>query len=500
MPAAAIVSLYVALPGRHEAEIPALIAAQGTPGAPLFRRYLTPAQYGAYFGADPSAFARAIAALRTAGFAIDRVARNLRDVEVHAPAAVVTAFFRTPLDVRTGNGQTFFTARYEPQTPPELGGAAVFGFDSYQRFRPHHRHPNSTIGGNTGWAPPDIQSAYDLSPIYTSSTGSGITIADATVGFARSADFSAFTKQFGGSATLTSVTVGTNAPSDNNGETTLDVEWMAGVAPGASIDQVSPPNASNKSFDSMYSYIANDLSSVHVVSTSWGVCELQMSKKEAKLDESLFAQSYTEGQWWLSASGDNGSDDCYNGKEAVDFPGSSPYVIGVGGTEVTPKSTKGSHYSGWKNEVTWGTKGDGASGGGTSVLFAKPSYQSALTPNDGARDVPDVALMADDSDPNGGYIIYYRGQWESGWGGTSFAAPMWAGFLALLAQEKGGTISSPLDRLYALAGTSSYVKIFHDITAGCNSFDNVPGYCAAAGYDQTTGLGSFDGANLYNAY
>jgi kumamolisin len=499
MPGNASVALYIALPGRHQAEIASLIDAQNTPGSPLYHRYLTPAEYGSYFGAEPAALARALASLRAHGFAIDRLAANRRDVEVHAPASVVSAFFNAPLDIRSDGTRTFYAARYEPALPPDFAGAAIGGLESYHRFHPHHRfNPAAQIGGQRGWAPPDIQSTYSLTPIYASATGAGITVIDATVGFARASDFTTFTGEFGSSATLISTAVGSKKPPlDNNGETTIDVEWISGVAPGATIDQVSPANASNKDFDSMYSYIVNDMSTVHIVTTSWGDCEQDVGN-DLNLDESLFQQAYTEGQWWLAAAGDDGADDCADGKKSVDFPGSSPYVVSVGGTEVTPQSTSGGNYTGWKKEVTW-DKG-GASGGGASIEFSKPNFQTALTPKDGARDVPDVALMADDYDVNGGYLIYYRGDWQSGWGGTSFASPMWAGFFSLIAQAQGGTIPSPLVTLYQLGGTTSYGSLFHDITKGCNTYRNVQGYCAAKGYDQTTGLGSFIGSSLEAAY
>jgi kumamolisin len=471
------VELYIALPGSHDAELSALIRAQQTPGSPQFGHYLTPDEFGRYFGAPLPVLHRAAAALRAAGFTIERIARNRTGIDVHAPASAVGALFHAPA----------------------LAGAEVSGLDPLERKHPHHRRRFSRVGNMKGWGPPDIASVYDLLPIYAQSTGKGITVADATVGLARQSDFAAFTSQFGLGATLNSVPVGSGVKTDGNGETTLDVEWIAGVAPDATVDQVSPPNASDKSFDDMYSYIVNEMSDVHIVTTSWGVCEQEMGS-DLKLEERLFAQAVSEGQWWLSASGDDGSDDCGDGRQSVDYPGSSASVVSVGGTEVKPKSTGGSHYTGWKSEVTWGVKGDGASGGGRSILFAKPPFQQQFTPADGARDVPDVALMADDYDPNGAYLIYFKGRWENGWGGTSFAAPMWAGFLALLAQERGGTIASPLTRLYQLGGDASYGALYHDITSGCNAFRHVPGYCALPGYDQTTGLGSFDGANLAGAY
>jgi kumamolisin len=150
--------------------------------------------------------------------------------------------------------------------------------------------------------------------------------------------------------------------------------------------------------------------------------------------------------------------------------------------------------------VTWDVRGDGAGGGGASKFFAKPAFQTALTPPDGARDVHDVALMSDDTDTNGGYFVFFRALWRRGWGGTSFAAPEWAGFLALLEQQRGGTIPSPLITLYQLAQTSQYDSVFHDIAKGCNGFREVHGYCATVGYDQASGLGTPIGASLAASY
>jgi subtilase family serine protease len=500
LPGATPVALYVSLPGTHEEQIDGLLRAQETPGAPLYQHYLTPAQYGAYFGAQPTALRRAVTALRAAGFTIDEVMANRRDLQVHAPAATVARYFGTPFDLRSTNGRAFFAARSAPIVPAALGGASVYGFDSFERRHPHHRAvPAVRIGGAQGWGPPDIQSTYDLTPIYGTSTGKGITVADATIGFARASDFTAFTTAFSLGAKLVNVPVGGGIPQDTNGESTLDVEWIAAIAPDVTVDQVSPPNASDQSFDAMYSHIVNDMSTVHLVTTSWGICEQEMGS-DLKLEEGLFAQASTEGQWWLSAAGDDGSDDCQNGIQSVDFPGSSPFLVSAGGTEVTPLSTTGGKYGGWKSEVTWDVVGDGAGGGGKSTLFAKPRFQNALTPADHVRDVPDVALMSDDFDHNGGYVVAFEGVWQNGWGGTSFAAPMWAGFLALAEQKHHGTITKPLVRLYALANTAKYGTYFHDVASGCNGFHKVQGYCAGHGYDLATGLGSFIGAGLEAAY
>ena len=519
-------SLYISLVGQHQNQIDGLIAAQNTPGSPLYRRYLTPQQYGRYFGASDRDYAQAIATLRAAGFVIDKLVANHKDLEVHARAGVVSAFFNTPIDLRVERGRRFFANRYEPEFPATLHALGVAGLEDYVQFHPHHTghpHPHLTIGSDQGFGAADIESIYGLSSLYSKVNGKGVTVVDATEGLAASSDFSAFTKKFSLSATLVSTSAGKKSPKDTNGETTLDVEWMAAIAPDATVDQVTAASTSNANFDAMYSYIVNDMSKDHIVSTSWGDCEAEYGS-DLSTDESLFQQAYTEGQWWLSAAGDDGVDDCGNGTKGVDFPGSSPYVVSVGGTSVTPSSTTGGTYTGYKSESVWddllgctsvstcNSEGGGAGGGGVSIDYAKPSFQKALVPSGTMREVPDVALMADDCDSpsgtsvcdsgaNGGYWVYFEGSWQNGWGGTSFAAPEWGAFLGLIQQRYGSTaIASPLVRLYALGGSSSYHSYFHDVTSGCNTYDGVTGFCAASGYDEASGLGSFIGSALEAAY
>ncbi|HTV72389.1 MAG TPA: S53 family peptidase, partial [Candidatus Acidoferrales bacterium] len=443
---------------------------------------------------------------------------------VHGSAAAVESLIDSPLDVREENGRQFFTNRYTEQLPAALHAYAISGDTDYHQVHPFSVHtPQVKIGSGAGFGAHDIESVYDLTPIYSSATGSGVTIVDATEGLATASDFATFQSKFGLKATLLSFSAGRKSPVDTYGETTIDVEYMAAVAPDVTIDQVTASSTSDSSFDKMYAYIVNNLSSVHIVSTSWGDCEAQYGSS-FNIDESDFQQAYTEGQWWLSAGGDSGVDDCANGTKGVDFPGSSPYVVSVGGTSVTPASTDHGNFTGWSNEVVWddtlgcssvrscNKEGGGAGGGGVSTRFTMPAFQQALRLHGAMREVPDVALMASpcdapdgdslcDGGENGGYWQYFQGAWQNGWGGTSFAAPEWGAFLTLVQQKYGSTpITSPLVRLYALAGTPGYDTYFHDVTAGCNTYDGVPGFCASSGYDDASGLGSFIGAPLQAAY
>jgi kumamolisin len=139
---------------------------------------------------------------------------------------------------------------------------------------------------------------------------------------------------------------------------------------------------------------------------------------------------------------------------------------------------------GYGSETGWS-----GSGGGASAVLTKPGWQTGCNvPNDGARDVPDIALLAAPRDP--GYWIFFTGKWYF-FGGTSLAAPAWAGFFAQLNQKRGGNgLGRVGPRLDQLCGKSA----FHDITSGSNGL-----FSAGRGYDQVTGLGTIDAAKLIKA-
>lgn len=518
-PTHATMEIYVRLQGRNETQIDDFITALNTPGSPYFRRYLTPQQYANYFGADPATYASAIASLRKAGFVIESLPANHTDIIASAPEQTVSAYFSTPIDVRQEGSRVFFANRFEPLFPRELRAEAVSGLDDYVQYHPHIvRRPNVLVNGSFSWGPSDIATAYDLNPLYADKLdGSGVTIANATCGAALPSDLAIFQKKFGIGGSLLTKGVGggvtTRCGPYDNSESTLDVDSALGVARGATFQQVVAHGPSNADFDKAYSYIVNTLgSTVHVATTSWGGCEASVrGTPSLTVDEKLFAQAATEGQIWFAAAGDNGTDDCDGypkySKVSVDYPGTSKYVVDVGGTNVRAAISASGNVTRRINETVWQfSNSSGASGGGKSVLFAKPSYQRKLTPKDAVRDVPDVALLADPS--NDGMWVAKNGVLQGGWGGTSEAAPQWAGLLAIVVQRNGNkAVQDPHARLYALAATAKYDELFYDITKGNNGvppgddpYGTYPGYNAGRGYDLCTGLGSFNGAKLVKAY
>ena len=310
------------------------------------------------------------------------------------------------------------------------------------------------------------------------------------------------------------------------GEADLDIEWAGAVAPNATIIYVY-------SDDVLASLIhAVDRNLAPVVTMSYGACEAS-DLIDLPTMQAAARQANAQGMTWLAASGDAGASDCedqdaavaQNGL-AVDSPASIPEVTGMGGTEF---AEQGGSFWGSTNTVNsasalsyipekvWNdTSLNGslsAGGGGVSIYFAKPAWQTAPgVPTDAFRHVPDLALTSS-ADHDGFYV--YTGGSASYYGGTSVAAPSMAGIVALLNQYlvSSGSQSQPgvgniNPTLYRLAQTTT--GVFHDITAGDNKVpcasgspgctNGTYGHAAGPGYDHATGLGSPDAFNLIHQW
>jgi kumamolisin len=264
---------------------------------------------------------------------------------------------------------------------------------------------------------------------------------------------------------------------------------MMAMAPNASqIIVYEGPNTSSGVL-AAYNQIAID-NSAKQISTSWGLSETLSTSALLAGENAIFAQMAAQGQTIYAAAGDSGAYD--NGSTlSVDDPASQPFVVGVGGTRLYVNS------DGTRNrETTWnnGSASAGAGGGGISSIWSIPSYQQGMTTAASAsmRNVPDVAL---NSDPNSGYSIYYNGKWYI-FGGTSCAAPLWAGFTAIVNQKRaeigGASLGFANPLIYQIGKGAGVSLDFFDITDGSTNLY----YASKTGYDNATGWGSFNGANL----
>ena len=527
----------------QEADLNTLLKQQQDPASPNYHKWITPEEFADRFGISANDLTQIVDWLHAQGFTVDEVARNRRSVTFTGSAGQVETVFRTAIHEYAVDGKTFYANANDPYVPDAFANV-VLGFRSLNNFhlkararrtRVHDASPQftSTVTGNHFLAPADFATIYNLNGLYANGLdGSGQRIAVMGQTNIDLTDIRAFRSASGMPPNDPEVVLvpGSSDPGTNNddlGEADLDLEWSGAVARNAHLIYV---NSNNGVFDSLQYAIDQNLAPV--ISISYGDCEKNFSGQDMNILGALGRQAVAQGITILSASGDTGAADCdYNARIAsrglaVDFPSSLPYVTGMGGSEfqdgagswsATNNATNGSALS-YISEKTWndntasGTLSAG--GGGRSIYFSKPDWQAgAGVPNDHARDVPDISLSA--SADHDGYLICSLGSCANGYrstdgslniaGGTSVAAPAFAGIVAILNQAANSPQGNINPALYRLAGIAP--GVFHDITAGGNqvscrlgstdcSSGGVIGYTAGPGYDQATGLGSVDASNL----
>ena len=526
---ATLMNVGILLRGQHLDEIPALEMALADPRTPYFRHWLTPAQYGAYFGAPPEQIQQTVGYLRSRGFDVVVNATNRRYLLARATAATVEKTFDTPIDVRQNGSQRYLANRFEPSIPPGLAWVqAVGGLDTYRTVHPHlaapalqapHPEPHATVNpGQFGFGPQDLYTAYDFNGSYN---GAGTTIAIQVVRNFLPSDVFNYDSQFGiSNSTMNRVFLTGTCPSpcpqptsaNDATEAALDTEVSHAAAQLATLDVVSVGDDLTDSQLLGFEYIANGLGhSVQVVSTSFGGCEFVQNPFDRDGRAAAVEQGVLEGETWVAASGDDGANDCktvYKHKE-VDFPAEIPEIVAVGGTSENPTIFDG-NVTGYGPEYAWNDgncsppRNFGASGGGESMIYAKPVWQNNVTEKDSARDIPDVAALADPFQQTqwpstcpatGGYYIDYALNWQT-IGGTSASAPFWAGIFADLSAKELGNLGLVQPELYKLKNSAAY----HQITTGDNTFNGVTGYKAGAGYNLVTGLGSPDETQFLALY
>ncbi|HEX4106879.1 MAG TPA: protease pro-enzyme activation domain-containing protein [Solirubrobacteraceae bacterium] len=523
-------SLDVFLRPRDPAALRAFDVAVSTPGSPDYHRFLAAGQFAGRFGPLPGTIAAVQRALRAAGLQTGTPTRDGLAIPVSGTAAQVSTALQTHLErFQLPGGQRGFANTDAPHLPRSIASdvQTVTGLDGIARVRPElaGQVTAQTSGVPTACSAAaalrtsepgsltidQVAGAYGADPVYAlGDLGQGTTVAVYELENNFPSDIGQFESCFGiptGNVGYEQVDGGPGQVTSGDGvETELDIENVLGVAPDAHVIVYQGPywaSATNQQTLDVYHQMITD-DSAQVITTSWGLCESQLGASDAQAENTLFQEAAGQGQSVFAASGDDGSEDCTNARGnpidqlAVDDPGSQPWVTGAGGTSLTLGT--GGAIAG---ETVWNNS-YGGGGGGISSLWTMPAYQSTdgaqtgattVDPGDGNREVPDVAA---DADPDTGYIIDYDGSWEAV-GGTSGAAPLWAGIAALTEScvlNSGPTRLGQLNyALYPLAATDD-AGAFSDITSGNNDVTGeqlaggVHQYTARSGYDLASGLGS----------
>ncbi len=500
------------------------------PQSAQFHQYLTPDQFNQLFAPTSDQAQQVVSFLQSQGLAVTGVAPNKLLIDATGTVAQVQKAFDTQINTYQSGNHTFYANATAPSIPGSINQliTSISGLDNsvqyYPLYQRAHTYPQAIpaqytqqhstqrsqithfAGPGSGYGPKDLAGAYDISPLQNAGNlGDNQTVALFELDGYQSSDVVQYLQNYNlGNPSITNVLVdGFNGSAGQGAiEDQLDIEVVAAIAPHANQIVYEGPNTT-QGLNDTYNKIVTD-NKAQVVSTSWGLCETSSGVPELQTLDTIFKQGAAQGISFFAASGDSGAYDCSDTNLAVDSPASDPYVTGVGGTNLQLNAGAYGSESVWSNpnSTTRGPKGAGG-GGGLSNTFKQPSWQTGpgvQNPySNGFREVPDVT---GDADPATGYAMYCTvanaGCPSTGWisvGGTSAAAPLWAGITALINQylqaQGKKVIGYANPALYALFNAHPQFPAFHDITTGNNL-----NYPAVTGYDLASGIGSPDVYNM----
>ena len=497
--------LAIGLPPRNEPALDELLRQIYDPASPNFRQYLTPEQFAERFGPAPRDYQAVIRfaeanGLKVTGTHLSRVVLDVQGsvADVERALHVTLRTYRHPHEARDF---------YAPDSDPSLDLAIpilhVSGLDNYSLPHPANLvkkelpEPLGNLTPNAGSGPSGSYRGNDFRAAYVpgvSLTGSNQSVALVQFDGYYSNDIAMYISQAGltnYSIRLTNVAVngGVSSPGSGNSEVALDIEMVISMAPGASkIIVYEAPNGPTP-WSTMLSSIANDtVNQAKQIGCSWG------GGGADPTSEVIFKQMAAQGQSFFNASGDS----CAF-VSSIPFPADSTNITQVGGTTLSTTGPGGSYLS----ETVWNWGGGQGSSGGVSPTYGIPGWQQGIdmTTNLGSttmRNIPDVALTGDNV-----YVIHSNGS-TGIFGGTSCAAPLWAGFMALV-NEQAVVHGKPVvgfinPAIYTIGKGANYTADFHDVTTGNNTWSSSPThYYATNGYDLCTGWGTPNGLNLINA-
>jgi kumamolisin len=463
----------------------------------MIGRHISQQEFLEKYGADPASFDHLRDFSHKHGLTVDEGASSLarRTMVMRGPASKMEAAFGVTLNDYEKEGKQFhsYTGTISMLQQYAEPVEAVLGLDNHPIAMPHFRlldkqrkgkakrHPSQMASFN----PPQVAQLYNF-PVGPNGAGQTIGILELGGGY-NASDLSSYFSSLGIAeprVTAVSVDGATNSPNDPNadGEVALDIEVAGSIAPAANLAVYFTPNTSQGFLDALTTAVHDTANGPpSVISISWGSAESNWTAQSMTAFDEACQSAAALGITITVASGDNGSSDGGSGNN-VDFPASSPHVLGCGGTELIAAN------SAIQQEVVWNDQPQGgAGGGGVSSVFPIPPWQmKANVPkpptSSGGRGVPDVA---GDASPETGYNVFYGGQ-SAVVGGTSAVAPLWAALIALLNQQCGSNIGFANPTLYQNAENG-----FNDITQGNNG-----SYSAGPGWDPCTGLGSPNGNQL----
>jgi hypothetical protein len=494
LPSTQRLNLTIVMPLRNQVELKSLLARLYDPASPEFRHFLSVDQFTAEFGPAAEDYQAVVDFAHSYGFEVTDNPVNRRIVPIRGTVAQIEKAFHVSMNVyqHPSENRTFYSPDREPSMNLSVPMAHIVGMDNFFIPRPLlKRGANGQAAANSSGSGPkgsflssDMRAAY-----YGGSalTGVGQVVGLAEFGGYNLSDVNLTFSNAGQSYSVPIKNVlldgaGPNPVDGNDGEEVLDIVQVIGMAPGLSQVRVY---IGNNEVDVLNKMAVENIAKQ--LSISW------VLYYGSTTDDTFFQEFAAQGQSIFISSGDEGA---YQSTTNT-FPADDAYVTATGGTVLTTNGPGGA----WESETAWNRSGGGISTNSVAI----PSWQVGVanTSNQASttlRNSPDVAMEA-----NIDNYVCAMGVCEL-FGGTSLAAPRWAGFMALVNQQavEAGTAQKGLGfinpAMYAISSGPNYNSDFHDIASGNNEYSGQSiWYSAVAGYDLVTGLGSPAGQTLIDA-
>jgi subtilase family serine protease len=516
LPATQSLRFDIVLPLRDRAGLQNFVQEVQDPASPSYHHFLTPQEFTARFGPGQEDWDALVAFAKASGFEIISGTRDARDLRLTGTVANIEKAFHVTMGLYRDltEDRTFFAVDREPTVDLPFQLWHITGLDNDSRPHPMYvkksdyakahgidadkvvSHATTGSGPSSSFLGSDMRAAYYGG---TSLTGSGQNLALFEFAGTDLSDLSTYYKNVGQTEPYTPTLISTGgygtscvdsgSSACDDTEQTLDMTQFMGMAPGSNMlymyvcGDVLANGSGNISDTACISAMVTDTDAPlsKQISCSWGWTPADPSTLDP-----YFEQMASQGQNFFAASGDDSAWSSSN--EA--WPADDANIVSVGGTDLTTSSAAGP----WKSETAWADSGGGISPDSIPI----PSWQKLsgviTSSNKGSttlRNGPDVAA-------NANFTFYVCADQTTctanDYGGTSFATPMWAGYLALANQQaaaNGESIGYINPIIYPDALTSSYSTLFHDITSGsCGTYSGITGYdlCTGWGSPNTTGL------------
>jgi subtilase family serine protease len=489
--------LVLVLPLRDQAGLDAFLKDLYDPSSPSYRQFLTVEQFTERFGPTQADYDAVREFAESNGFSVAATSRNRMNLDVIGSVATIEQAFHVTMGVyqHPTEARTFYAPDREPKAELSVPLWHVSGLDDFSIPQPllsrrPAGEPNSSSNATTGSGPSASFLGSDMRAAYYggSLTGSGQSLGLFEFLGTDLADLNTYYANIGQTNNVPITLLSTDGTSTScakahgncdDTEQTLDMTQALGMAPGLSSLVVYVGSTDTAIFNAMAT--ASPLNAQ--LSCSWG-----WSPADPSSDKPYFQEFAAQGQNLFVAAGDSGA---WKSHSSDVWPADSDYIVSVGGTDLSTTGAGGA----WSSETAWSSGGGGISPNKQTI----PSWQTAAAA--GCPSCSKTYRNGPDVSANANYTFYVCSDQTActanEWGGTSFAAPMWAGYLALVNEQQVANGQSPLGfinpTLYSIGAGSSYGTDFHDITSGST------GDSATVGYDLASGWGSPNGANLLNA-